>query len=396
MNFQNCFLTYRWRRYLMILTSLAFACVPGPGFAADSAAKPLRVYIGTYTTREAEGIYRFDFDPATGKASDPVVAARTKNPSYLTLDSTENFLYAVNEVSDPIEGENYKTTGWVRAYQVDRTTGELTELNHQPSGGAIACYVAVDAQRRNALVANYTGGSISSFQIQPDGSLAPASTVVNHGRDAQAHQAARGHSFNFSPDERFAIAADAGLDEIFIYRFDAATGKFTPHTPPSVATGPQTAPRHFTFHPNGKWAYNNNERNFKINSFHYDAQQGMLTLQQTLSTLPEGVPEKGSTAEVLVHPSGKFVYVSNRGPDSIATYQIDAAGKLTFTGATPSGGKTPRNFRMDSSGTYLLAANQDSDTIVVFRIDQDTGALSPTGEVVHISKPVCIKFATVP
>lgn len=364
-----------------------------PLSAQEPAAGPYHVYIGAYTGQDrAKGIGRSQFDPSTGKLTPPVVVAETANPSFLTLSSDFRFLYAVNEVADSIEGESYSQTGWVRAFQVDPKTGSLTELNHQPAGGHVTCYVAVDSKNKFTLVANYSGGSIASLPINPDGSLGKPVQVINLGSDDAEHRRSRGHSIIFSPDERHVLVGDAGLDQIFVYNFDQKTGRLTPASTPAVPTGPKTAPRHVTFHPNGKWAYNNNEANFKVNSFDFDAATGTLKLRQTLTTLPEGVPAKGSTAEVLVHPNGKFAYLSNRGPDSIAMYQIDEDGTLTFTGAESTRGKTPRNFRIDPTGQYLFAANQHSDNIVVFRIDQKTGALTATGEEIKFPAPVCIKF----
>jgi len=361
------------------------------GSAAETSA-PYRVYVGTYTQGSSEGIYRFEFDPTTGKSTAPVLAAKSINPSFLAFSPSQEFLYAVNEVDDPIENKPYAKTGWVTAFRVDPATGELHELNKQSSGGAIPCYVLIDSKSKNALVANYSGGSVACIPLLPDGSLGSQTHEVKHGKSPEEKAASRGHSIMLSPDERFAIAADAGLDKLMIYHFDAEAGLLIPASPATVFIGPKSAPRHFIFHPNKKWAFNNNESNFKINAFDYDAASGQPTMKQTLSTLPAGVEAKGSTAEVLVHPSGKFVYVSNRGPNSIAVFQIDDAGKMTVVEATSTQGKTPRNFRIDPSGEFLLAANQDSGTIVVFRIDQQTGKLTSTGETIRLPNPVCIKF----
>lgn len=370
--------------------------IPQSGEAAEPDAPKLRAYVGAYTTGEGKGIYRFDFDPATGKATEPVLAAESVNPSFLAFNPTEEFLYAVNEVSDPVPGSPRDRTGWLTAYRVDKQTGELKELNRQQSGGAVACYVMIDSKTRNAVVANYTGGNVSCIPLREDGSVGPQVHTVNHGETPELRKKAKAHSIVFSPDERFAIAGDAGLDELRVYRFDAESGTLTPHEPHIVPTGPKSAARHVTFHPNGKWAYNNNEADFKINAFDYDAANGRLTMRQTLSTLDDNTEHKGSTAEVLVHPSGKFVYVSNRGPDSIAIYHIDENGQLTFQGTTSTQGKTPRNFRIDPTGQYLLAANQESSNIVIFKIDPQTGALNPTGTVLEIPNPICIKFARIP
>jgi len=384
-----------WGRLgLCVSVTLAVLNQASPGFSADPVPRPIRTYVGTYTTGAGEGIYRFDFNPATGSCSPPVLVARCANPSFLAFNPTEDFLYAVNEVADDVPDAPGQKTGWVTAYQVDQSTGDLKKLNTQSSGGAIPCYVTIDSNSRNALVANYTGGSVACIPLHPDGSLSTRTNVIKHGRTDAERKASRAHSIILSPDERFAIAADAGIDHLMIYRFDAEAGKLIPHSPHLVSTGPGSAPRHVTFHPNGRWIVNNNEANFKINAYDYNAEHAQLTHRQTLSTLDEGTPPKGTTAEVLIHSGGEFAYVSNRGPDSLARYLIASDGKLTFEGTTPTQGKTPRNFRIDPTGHYLLAANQDSSTIVVFRIDQGNGALTPTGEIIQVPNPVCIKFAT--
>jgi 6-phosphogluconolactonase len=245
-------------------------------------------------------------------------------------------------------------------------------------------------------VANYGGGSVAALPIQGDGRLGPATAAIQHegsGINPRRQEAPHAHSINLDRANRYAFAADLGLDRILVYRFDPARGTLAPHEPPSIAIAPGSGPRHFALHPGGRFAYVINEITLTVTAMEYDAGKGVLKEIQTVSTLPEGAAKNGSTAELQVHPSGKFLYGSNRGHDSIAIFAIDAAtGRLTPAGHQPTGGKTPRNFGIDPTGSYLLAANQDSDTITVFRIDPQTGRLTPTGQTLEAPRPVCVKF----
>lgn len=367
--------------------------------AREKEVQTIRVYVGTYTQKGSQGIYLFEFDPRTGKPGGPRVVAEAVNPSFVALDPARTHLYAVNEVSDFGVTPAGRGTGGVTAFAIDPQTGALTMLNRQPSGGVGACHVCVDLAGKNVLVANYGAGTAASLHLNPDGSLQPAATVVEHkghSVNPRRQEAPHAHSANASPDNRFAFIADLGLDQILIYKLDVNTGTLMPNDPPSVATKPGAGPRHFAFHPNGKYAYNNNELDWTVVAYAYDAQRGALQPLQTLTTVPEDFSGTGGTAETLVHPSGKFVYVSNRGPDSIAIYQVNSDGTLQPRGFASTLGKIPRNFGIDPTGQFLLAANQDSDTIVFFRIDQQTGALTPTGEVVNIPTPVCVRMVGLP
>ncbi|MBI1375111.1 MAG: beta-propeller fold lactonase family protein [Phycisphaera sp.] len=347
-----------------------------------------RVYIGTYTGKESKGIYVCELDLDTGKLSEPRLAAEVTNPSFVAISPDRKHVYAVNEVSN-FDG---KPLGAVTAFAIDASTGGLTQLNQRSSGGAGPCYVI--AAGGNAYVANYGGGSVACLPINADGSLGEGGSVIQHegssvhnGHPTPPHA----HSINVDAAGRFAIAADAGIDKLFVYRI-GAEAKLTPNDPPFTAAAVGAGPRHFAFHPSGKFAYVINETNRTVTAYAYDANAGTLTELQTLTTVPADVT-KGSTAEVRVHPSGRFLYGSNRGHDSIAVYAIDpATGRLTAKGQVPTGGKTPRNFGVDPTGRYLLAANQDSASVVVFRIDPDTGMPTPTGQSIHVDKPVCVKF----
>lgn len=362
--------------------------------AADAPSGKQRVYFGTYTGKSSKGIYRSELDLATGKLSPPVLAGEAVNPSFLAIAPNQKFLYAVGELSDV----NGKKGGAVNAFAIDSATGDLKLLNQESSVGAGPCHIVVDRTGKNALVANYGGGSAAALPIHADGKLGEASSFVQHkgssinpGNQAAPHA----HSINVDAANRFAVVADLGIDKVMVYRLDAEKGTITANDPPSASVEPGSGPRHFAFHPNGKYAYVINEIKLTVTGFQYDAEKGVLTPQQTISTLPEGVTDrKGmSTAEVVVHPSGKFLYGSNRGHHSIAIFSIDqATGKLTAAGHQGQGIKTPRNFGIDPTGNYLLACNQDGNSVIVFRINQSTGQLDPTGSSVEVGTPVCVRF----
>jgi 6-phosphogluconolactonase len=322
-------------------------------------------------------------------------AGGIKNPSFLAIHPSGRFLYAVCEVND-LAG---KPGGGVTAFSLDGRTGRLSLLNQQTSGGKGPCHLVVDATGTNVLVANYGGGSVAVLPIGEDGRLKEPSCFIQHAGSSvnpRRQQGPHAHSINVDPGNRFAMVADLGLDKVLVYRFDARRGQLEPNDPPSVALKPGAGPRHFSFHPDGHHAYVINELHSTITALGYDAQRGKLTAIQTVSTLPAGFEGNNSTAEVQVHPSGRFVYGSNRGHDSIAIFAVDApTGKLTPVGHELTQGETPRNFALDPTGTWLLAENQRTGTVVVFRIDQQTGKLSATGQVLEIPSPVCIKFLAV-
>lgn len=360
-------------------------------FAALSSvsAESLPVYFGTYTAGDglSKGIYRSVLDLETGKLAEPALAAEIKNPSFLEIHPGGKFLYAVSEASG---------AGTVSAYAIDAETGNLKFLNQQPSGGSGPCHVNVDRTGKNVLVANYGSGSVSVIPIKPDGTLAEPTTVVQHegssvnpSRQKEPHA----HSINLSPDNRFAFVADLGIDKIMIYKLDAEKGTIVPNDPAFVKLKPGSGPRHFAFHPNGKFAYVINELASTVTAFAYEPASGALSEIQTITTLPADFHGSNGCAEVRVHPNGKFLYGSNRGHDSIAVYRIDPAkGTLTFVEHETSDIKTPRNFNIDPTGAFCLVANQGSDSVVVFRIDPQTGALEPTGHKISVGKPVCIRF----
>jgi 6-phosphogluconolactonase len=372
-----------------LLTVLALA-VP---LAAQSGAAGTLVFIGTYASPASKGIYVSRLDPATGALSTPALAAEIRNPSFLAASADGRFLYAVSEV-DAVGG---KPGGAVAGYAIDKAAGTLKPLNSQSTVGTGPCHVSVAG--RMVFAANYGGGSIAAYQMQDDGSLKPASTFVQHkGSSVNPDRQKGPHAHGVTPDPsgRFLYVPDLGLDQVLVYRIDATAGTIAPATPPFAAVTPAgSGPRHIAISGDGKHAYVITEMFCTIGVFDRNAANGALSPVQTISTLPAGqaVEQGMSTAEVLLHPSGKFLYGSNRGHDSLVVYGVDASnGKLTLLQHVPTGGKTPRAFNIDPSGTFLVVGNQNSDQIVVFRIDPATGKLTATGQSVSVGKPVSFEF----
>jgi 6-phosphogluconolactonase len=353
----------------------------------------LRVYVGTYTAgTKSKGIYRLDLDLASGQLTPPAVAGAAGNPSFLAIHPSGRFLYAVNESNTFMP----KKTGAVTAFAIDPKSGDLTFLNHRTSGGASPCHLVVDKAGKHVLAANYTGGSVCVMPIRDDGRLGETTHVVQHQGSSvnkNRQEGPHAHSINLDAANRFAFAADLGLDKVLVYRFDSTKGTLTPNEPPAVDLAPGAGPRHFAFHPDGRHAYVINELDSTITTMSYDPERGVLKTLQTVSTLPKDFKGNTSTAEVQVHPSGKFVYGSNRGQDSIAIFTVaEKTGELTAAGHQGEGVKVPRNFSIDPTGGYLLVANQGAGTVLVFRIDRNTGALTPTGGRAEIPAPVCIRM----
>ena len=351
------------------------------------------LYIGTYTGQKSEGIYSCQMDATTGALSKPGLAAKMKNPSFLAIHPNRHWLYAVGENSDA----SGKKGGMVLAYHIDDETGNLSPINEQSSGGAGPCHISVDRSGKCVLVANYGTGSIAAFPVGDDGRLRSAATVLEHTGSSVNRQRQTGphpHQIISESASRFAFVPDLGTDQVMIYRLDAAKSLLTTNTPPFAALRPGAGPRHMAFHPNGRYAYLINELDSTITVFQFDPAHGALSAVQTNSTLPEGYSTRNSTAEIAVHPSGRYVYGSNRGHDSIAVFAVDEpTGRLRSVQHEPTQGRTPRFFCLDPSGQFLLAANQDSDSIVVFRVDEKTGNLRPTEHRIEVGAPVCIVFA---
>jgi 6-phosphogluconolactonase len=356
--------------------------------AVRLAAEPLTVYVGTYTDTTSKGIYRFTLDPKSGATTAPVLAAETKNPSFLALHPNGRFLYAVGEM----DSFNGKKGGAVSAFAIDPKTGDLKLLNQQPSEGTGPCHLVVDGAGKNVLVANYGGGNVAVLPLGADGRLAPAATVVMHegsgpnkGRQEKPHA----HGIYLSADQRFAFSPDLGADRVFIYRYGAATGALSPHG--AAPLSPGSGPRHLAFDPKETNAYVINELLSTLTAFSYDAEKGALASIQTVTALPAGFAGTSWTAEVAVSPDGRFVYGSNRGDDSLAVFaRGPSTGRLSVKGHAPVGGRYPRHFTIDPSGRFVLAAHQNSGTIAVLRLDAATGMPALAGATVKVDKPVCL------
>ena len=368
-------------RFIILLALLAAA--------ATAAPKHYLVYFGTYTGAKSKGIYVSRFDAGSGKLEPLALAAEIVSPSFVALHPNGRFLYAVSE----------ERNGSVSAFSLDAKSGKLTFLNRVESHGNGPCYARVDKTGKAVLVANYGSGTFAVLPIEPDGKLREASAFIQDegkGSNPQRQERPHAHSLNPSPDDRFAIGADLGLDKLFVFKFDAANGTITPNDPPFYQVKPGSGPRHFTFHPNGKFGYVTNEMASTVDALAWNAAKGEFQGLQTVSTLPADFKGQNTTAEIQVHPSGKFLYDSNRGADSIAVFSIDRKkGTLKPVDHTPTQGKVPRNFGIDPTGSFLIAVHQQSDNIVVFRIDKSSGRLTPTGQVLEVGSPVCVKFLAV-
>jgi 6-phosphogluconolactonase len=383
---------------LFLALSLAFLLLTISAEAAPAAPKDkYLVYVGTYTLEgsTSKGIYAYRFDPKTAKVTPIGLAAETVNPSFLAVHPNHRFLYAVNEVG------NYKgqKSGAVSAFAIDQATGKLTLLNQVASGGADPCYITVDKTGKYVLVANYTGGSIAAFPILEDGRLGDTSAFIQHaghGTNPQRQEGPHAHSIDMSADNRFAIVDDLGLDETLVYKFDSGKGSLTPDDPPFAKADPGAGPRHFAFSPNGRFGYVIDEMGSTVEAFAYDAVNGVLRPVQTISALPKNSSVHSEAAEIQVHPSGKFLYASNRGHDSIAVFAVDPGkGTLTPVEYASTKGQSPRHFDIAPGGSLLFAENEKSDNIFLFHINQQTGKLTPTGQSLEVSQPVCVKFVPV-
>jgi len=387
---------------LSLLSFQASSVLGAAGAQPPPPAGACLVYVGTYTGPQSKGIYAWRMDTATGSLTSLGLAAETASPSYLEIAPNHRFLYAVNEVNT-FEG---KAAGSVSAFSMDAATGKLTLLNQQTSGGRGPCYLTLDGEGRDVLVANYTGGSIECLPVQSDGRLgAPTAFIQHTGKSVNPSRQAEPHAHCMALDAagRFAFVCDLGLDKLMSYRFDAAQGTLTANQPAFTATKPGAGPRHLVFSPDGRQAYVINEIASTIASYGYNAAAGVLTELQTVSSLPQGFTGQSTAAEIAVHPSGKFLYGSNRGDDSIAVFSISqpgpgapANGTMTFVQRVSSGGRTPRHIGIDPAGKYLFASNQGSGNVVIFNLDAATGMLAPSGKVLEVSSPVCVKFVPVP
>jgi 6-phosphogluconolactonase len=324
--------------------------------------------------------------------SAPELAVATRNPSFLAVHPAGHFLYAVGEM----DNASGKPAGTVSAFSLDRQSGKLALLNQQASGGGGPCHLSVDATGKCLLVANYGSGSIAALPIHPDGSLGEPATTIQHTGSSVNPQRQAGPHAHFicpSPDNRFALNCDLGLDQVLVYRLDAAAATLTSNDPPFAAVAPGAGPRHLTFSPDGKFVYVINEMGSTISAFSYHSTDAAMTEVQTLSTLPKDFSTNNTCAEIVLHPSGKFLYGSNRGHDSITVFAVDQkSGRLAFVEHQSSKGRTPRHIAIDPTGYWLFAENQASDSVIVFAIDADTGKLRPTGQSLTVGSPVCAVF----
>jgi 6-phosphogluconolactonase len=378
-------------RILALIWLLAVLLAP----AAQALADEYLVYVGTYTGRGSEGIYAYRFDPATGEAVPLGLAAKTDRPSFLAADPQGRFLYAANE----LETFGGQPSGALSVFAIDRASGRLTLLQQIPSGGVEPAFLSLDRTARFLLVANYDvkavrGGNSAVFPIGPDGRLGPRSAFVQEagsGVDPVRQAGPHHHSIQTTPDNRFVLITDLGLDKLLVFRFDDRTGALTPASPGYVRADPGAGPRHLALAPSAKFVYVVNELSSTVAAFAVDWGLGTFVRTQTVSTLPKDFAGKNSAAEIAVDATGRFLYVSNRGDDSIAVFRVDRDnGRLTPHERVPAGGRTPRYFTIDPTGRWLFAANQGSDEVRLFRIDPSSGRLAATSRLWKVVTPVCV------
>ncbi len=379
---------------VLVLVVLSTLCQCTKRANAAGTATDL-LYVATFTDHgSGRGIYSYRFDPSTGQLASLGLAAETANPEFIAVHPGRQFLYAVNFVSRYREQE----AGSVSAFAIEGRSGSLTLLNQVSAHDIGPAHITVDHTGKYVLVANYPRGSVAMFPVLANGGLGEPSAFVQHkgsSVDPQRQRGPHAHAVEMSPDNRFVLVADLGMDQLLVYPFEVTNG--TLGTPRIVAIDPGSGPRHLTFGRNGKFVYLLNELRSTISAFSYHASDGVLSLLQTISTLPSDFSGKSTAGEIAIHPSGRFLYASNRGNDTIAVFAVDAKlGTLSSISHTPTGGKTPRSFTIDPSGKWLLAANQDSNNIASFRIDAKTGRISPKGQTLEISAPACIELVTLP
>jgi len=354
-----------------------------------AAGKQVLLFIGAYTSDKNKGITTARLDLASGELSEMKLGAETPNPTFLELHPSGKYLYAINEIAN-YEGQR---AGSICAYSISRGRGELTLLNRLTTTGPGPCHVGLDRSGKMAMIANYGGGSVASYAIEGDGKLRGPVSFFQHegsGPNQRRQAGPHAHSFNAAPGNKFAVACDLGTDEVRIYAIDPNTGTLKPHGAAKAAPG--SGPRHFAFHPNGRYGYAVNELASTVTVYTWDAKAGSLSDVQSISTLPEDFKGQTTTAEVRVHPTGRFLYASNRGHDSIAVFSVDPnSGRLSAVERVSVQGRTPRNFHIEASGRWLIAANQQTDNLIVFEIDLATGRLRTTGKGMTVGAPVCLR-----
>lgn len=379
----------RSRLFVWLATILL---VGGVATWTSGAAQAERlIFVGSYTGQSSRGIHAFRFNESSGALTPLGLAAETPSPSFLTTSADGRFVFAVNELGS-FEGE---ASGSVTSFSVDAATGRLTQLSVQSTKGEAPCHLALDRSGRFLAVANYNGGNFTVFPVGADGRLGPAQAVLTNtgsGPHPSRQQRPHAHMAQFDPGNRFLLGTDLGIDRVVVHRFDEKTGALTPGTPPSFAVTPGAGPRHFAFHPTLPLLFVINELSSTISVFEWDGTNGHLDAKGEYSTLPDGFTGNSSTAQILVHPNGRFVYGSNRGHDSIAVFALSSDGQLALVEHVPTRGQVPRNFALDPSGRWLIAANQRSNTLAVFSVDPQTGRLAPRGDLVETGSPVAVLF----
>jgi 6-phosphogluconolactonase len=381
------------RRDWLRCASALFAGAALPGANAARKATKFLAYIGTYTGPDSKGVYAYRFDAASGDLQPVGLVGEVVNPSWVTIHPNGKFLYAVSEL-----GNDGKVSGAVTAFAIDSKTAALRTLNSVSSGGGGACHVVVDKTGKTLMVANYGAGSVAALAVHDDGTLGDSPVLIQHkgsSVDPRRQRGPHAHGVFLSADNRFLFVPDLGLDEILSYRLDAAKSSIAPNDPPFTTVPPGSGPRHFAFHPKGKFAYAVDEMKSTVTAFRYDAARGALSQIQNISTLPKDFTGQDNSAEIQVDTRGRFLYASNRGHDSITVFSIAGNGQLTVVDNVSSGGKAPRSFRIDPTGAYLIAANQNSNNLAVFQVDAKTGRLKPTGKTAELSKPVCVQYLAV-
>lgn len=383
--------TFRYGLLCLAATLLPQFSPLGYAASGEPAQSQYFVYIGTYTGPKSKGIYAYRYDATSGKLESIGLAGEMIRPSFLAVHPNQRFLYAVSEL-----GNDGKQNGSITAFAIDRKSGALSRLNTVSSGGGGSCHLVVDKTGRSLVVANYGSGSVAAFAVNPDGSLRGPTALIQHSGSSVDRNRQRGphaHAVVLSPDNRFVFVPDLGLDQIRIYRLDAANAGLSPNDPSFVSTKPGSGPRHFAFSPNGRFAYSVHEMGSLVTVWGYSPASGRLHEVQTISTLPADFHGENNSAEIEVNSTGTFLYASNRGHDSITVFAIEPqSGRLTVVEHVSTGGRTPRNFKIDPTGRYLFAANQDTNNIVIFRIDPQTGRLAPTGQMLDVQSPVCVQF----
>ncbi len=377
-----------------VLKGLAVAPLAARGWWAEAAKTGggNTLFVGTQTKESSKGIYAYRWDAAKGEIALIGLAAETESPTFLALSPDAKYLYAANEV----DSFNRAKGGGVSSFVVDAKAGKLTAINAVSAKGTGTCHVAVDKTGQAVFCANYSGGSAASFHVKADGGLTEVVSFFQYsGHGPKPDQeAAHAHRATVTPDNKYVLMNDLGLDCIHIYDLDAATAKLTPHDPPEWKSQPGTGPRALRFHPNGKWAYCVLELSSEVAALRWDPQAGSLTTVQTVSLIPEGYAGKNPHAsEIVLDRAGKFVYAADRFDDVLVSFRVNpATGKLTKLGSSKYGGKTPRHIALDPTGRWMLVANQDSDNISVVKRDTKTGLLAETGKEFPIVKPQCLVF----